>query len=50
MMRKTFHGDNRPSLLRWRAQTDRSHVERSHPQAAKTSKLLLSNYLLALKL
>ena len=49
--RSNFRGDPRPSLLRWRAQADRSHVERqvlSHLHSEKmTSKLLLSKIFLA---
>ena len=42
MVINTFHGDPRPSLWRWRAPADSSHIERqfeirSHPQTAKTN-------------
>ena len=52
----TFHGDPRPSLWRWRAPADSSHIERqirSHPQTAKMNEyklLYILEKLSALKL
>ena len=33
----TFHDDPRPSLWQWRALANSSHIDRLHPQAAKSN-------------